>query len=196
MVILYNYIIWLICSEHWGVPDVAVSNLCASTAKVRSLWMRLRIMLTSCGLKSCRGRVWPGTSITAVCGRTGMVWQLSSSWTVRPWNSSMSEPRYCHQSGQCQCIWKDYIYIKWHNSVKLKHDWENCSAWVSLTACDVGRLGSKVMVGFSASSLSRSSVSMSFSSCSSSSSSLSGITQEQNRDHQCLIKLSHSGCKH
>lgn len=74
----------------------SITHLCASTAKVRSLWMTLLIMLTSCGLKSCRGSVWPGTSITAVCGSTGMVWQLSSSWTVRPWNSSMSEPRYWH----------------------------------------------------------------------------------------------------
>uniref|UniRef100_A0A0E9ULU5 Uncharacterized protein n=1 Tax=Anguilla anguilla TaxID=7936 RepID=A0A0E9ULU5_ANGAN len=46
--------------------------------------MRPRIMLTSCGLKSCRGKVCPGTSITAICGSTGIVWQLSSSCTVRP----------------------------------------------------------------------------------------------------------------
>lgn len=46
----------------------------------------------------------------------------------------------------------------------------NYKAAASLTACDVGRLGSKVMMlGFSASSLSRSSVSMSSSSSSSSS---------------------------
>lgn len=51
----------------------SITHLCASTAKVRSLWMTLLIMLTSCGLKSCRGSVWPGTSITAVCGSTGMV---------------------------------------------------------------------------------------------------------------------------
>ncbi len=59
-------------------------------------------MLTSCGLKSCRGSVCPGTSITAVWGSTGIVWQLSSSWTVRPWNSSMSDPRYYHHKSQCQ----------------------------------------------------------------------------------------------
>lgn len=92
----------------WALSKSAVTTcgnrvtpyLCASTAKVRSLWMTLLIMLTSCGLNSCRGSVWPGTSITDVCGSTGMVWQLSSSWTVRPWNSSMSEPRYCRHRGQ------------------------------------------------------------------------------------------------
>ena len=73
--------------------------LWASTAKVRSLWITVRIMLTSCGLKSCNGSVCPGINMTDVCGSTGMVWQLSSSCTVRPWNSSMSAPKYWKTQG-------------------------------------------------------------------------------------------------
>lgn len=173
--------------------DVVISHLCASTAKVRSFWMTLRIMLTSCGLKSCRGSVWPGTSITAVCGSTGMVWQLSSSWTVRPWNSSMSEPRYWQHRAQCQhnrsaaadCA--ALVKCRLCNmSGRSEVVWVK-KALASLTACDVGRLGSKVMMlGFSASSPSRSSVSISFSS----SSSFSVMAQQAQRHTCCLVSSS------
>lgn len=60
-------------------------------------------------------------------------------------------------------------------------------AVASLTACDVGRLGSKVMMlGFSASSLSRSSVSMS---SSSSSSSLSAMAQQKYKHRDLTVRL-------
>lgn len=74
-----------------------VFYLYARTAKVLSFWIKFRTMLTSWGLKSCRGNVCPGISITITWGSTGITWQLSSSWTVLPWNSSISDPKYWKQ---------------------------------------------------------------------------------------------------
>lgn len=102
--------------------------LCARTAKVRSLWIMLRIMLTSCGLKSCSGRVCPGISMTAVNGSTGMVWQLSSSCTVRPWNSSMSEPRYWEGRGH----WRERHYQIHKQTALLESVGKsNCTAYLN-----------------------------------------------------------------
>lgn len=85
--------LWQHSRQH-GRQIHLTSYLYARTAKVLSLWIKLRTMLTSCGWDSCRGSVCPGIRIIITCGRTGITWQLSSSCRVLPWNSSISAPRY------------------------------------------------------------------------------------------------------
>lgn len=87
-------LLWLYMRENVLSKFILIFYLYARTAKVLSFWIKFRTILTSWGRKSWRGKVCPGIRIIITCGRTGIIWQLSSSCKVLPWNSSISAPRY------------------------------------------------------------------------------------------------------
>lgn len=144
-----------------------------------------------CGLSGwCSSSCWPPEAWTAAEAESGRAPASQPCVAAQGWSGSCRHRGlYDHETLPClspgTAITGATQWQETHNIAFWRLENDNLSG-ASLTACEVGRLGSKVMmVGFSPSSLSRSSVSIS----SSSSSSFSAKAQWEYKNMILMVTL-------